>query len=415
MIVPEGWSKCTLGDIISIKNGFAFKSSFFVEEGFYKLMTPGHFFEEGGFRDIGSKQKYYSGPIPKGFVLKKGALLIALTEQAPGLLASSAIIPEQEIYLHNQRLGLVTVTNGTAHNKFVYHLFNHRSVRKEVSASAGGTKVKHTSSEKVYAVPILLPPVDEQKAIAAILSTWDRAIEKTEALIAAKERRKKWLMQQLLTGRVRFGECGAASRDGSPKDWFTCRIEDVCKRVTRKNTTGETHVLTASGENGLVDQREYFNRAVAGESLENYYLLRKGEFAYNRSSMNGYPYGAIKRLDRYDAGILSTLYICFAVKRGEADSDFLQQYFDSPILNKELREITQIGARAHGLLNVSAREFMRLKICIPGLSEQQRIATCLGSAAREIICLRSSLATLKEQKKGLMQQLLTGKVRVKVN
>jgi type I restriction enzyme S subunit len=281
------------------------------------------------------------------------------------------------------------------------------------SIASQTTSIAHLGVKRFSRLKLPFPLKKEQQAIATILSTWDRAIEKTEALIQAKERRKAGLMQRLLTGKVRFGEFGPVADDTPPTDWDTCRLEDICKRVTRKNPDGITHVLTASGEHGLVDQRDYFNRSVAGESLANYYLLKKGEFAYNRSSMNGYPYGAIKRLDRYEAGLLSTLYLCFRITSEKVDSDYLRHFFDSPILNKELRGIVQVGARAHGLLNVSTGDFMRLRVCIPSLKEQKRIAKCLDAATSEIQEHRNQLTALKEQKKGLMQQLLTGKVRVK--
>src|SRR5438477_13135470 len=109
-MVPSGWSREPLGERIDIKHGYAFSSEFFNEEGEgYRLVTAGSFYEEGGFRDLGSRQKYYSGEVPNGYLLPKKALLVVMTEQAPGLLGSSAIIPVDNVYLHNQRLGLVTV------------------------------------------------------------------------------------------------------------------------------------------------------------------------------------------------------------------------------------------------------------------------------------------------------------------
>jgi type I restriction enzyme S subunit len=213
-------------------------------------------------------------------------------------------------------------------------------------------------------------------------------------------------MQQLLTGRQRL--------PGFDKHWKEVHLRDIFNPVRRKNDKGVTHVLTASGELGLVDQTEYFNRSVAGESLDGYFLLRRGEFAYNRSSMNGYPYGAIKRLDEYGEGVLSTLYICFKPASESCHSDFYKHLFEAGVLNRQLREVVQVGARAHGLLNVTVHDFFSLKVPCPPIEEQRRIAAIVDIANRELGLLRSQLDALREQKKGLMQQLLTGKIRVKV-
>ncbi len=267
-------------------------------------------------------------------------------------------------------------------------------------------------------IPVLLPPIEEQKVIATVLSTWDRGIRQLSELIAAKVRFKQGLMQQLLTGKRRFSNpnnqtgthhtsCGEV-----PIDWSMISLSEITSEIKRRNGEGECRVLTASGTRGLVDQRDYFNRKVAGESLEKNYLLKRGEFAYNRSLMKGYPYGATKRLDNYDSGVLSTLYLCFQLVSEKCNSDFLVLLFESGMLNSQLRGIARMGARAHGLLNVTADEFFEMSIPIPPLAEQKRIASFFTTIDSEIELLRQELEALKAQKKGLMQKLLTGKVRV---
>ncbi len=124
--------------------------------------------------------------------------------------------------------------------------------------------------------------------------------------------------------------------------------------------------------------------------------------------------GAIKRLDRYDQGVLSTLYICFAAKNVEADSDFFMHYFESGLFNWEISQIAQEGARNHGLLNVSTVDFFETSLPLPTLTEQQKIATVLSAADAEIETLTAQLAALKSQKRGMMQRLLTGKTRVQL-
>jgi type I restriction enzyme S subunit len=265
-----------------------------------------------------------------------------------------------------------------------------------------------------------LPAMCEQKVIASVLMTWDQGIRQLTDLIAAKVRLKQGLMQQLLTGKRRFrafvkSDTVQSSAAGDfPADWTLCRLGEVTEEVRRKNAAGVTRVLTASGTHGLVDQRDYFNRSVAGKSLAGYFHLKQGEFAYNRSLMKGYPYGATKRLDLYEEGVVSSLYLCFRIISGKCDSNWLIHVFESDVFNSQLRGIAKMGARAHGLLNVAASEFLHMVLPMPSLPEQKAIAKTLDMMDKERVLLQQQLDALKKQKKGLMQKLLTGQIRVKL-
>ena len=154
----KGWIEKPLAELCDIKHGFAFKSEFFTESGDHVLLTPGNFYESGGYRDRGNKQKYYSGEIPGGFVLAEGDLLVAMTEQAAGLLGSPILVPESCKFLHNQRLGLVTKKPAIPWtNEFFFHVFNTESVRRAIHASASGVKVRHTSPTKIGEVSVAFP------------------------------------------------------------------------------------------------------------------------------------------------------------------------------------------------------------------------------------------------------------------
>jgi len=266
---------------------------------------------------------------------------------------------------------------------------------------------------------VFLPSLFEQEKIADILSKWDEAIEKTERLISAKQKLKKALCQQLLTGKKRFPKYRSDSTKVDlilgkfSASWNIVPLHKIVKKVTRRNATGETHVLTASGQQGLIDQNDYFNRSVAGADLTGYYLLRNGEYAYNRSRMIGYPYGAIKRLDKYSQGVLSTLYLCFAINSPKVDSDFLKWYFEGGQIGHQLARVTPVGGRAHGLLNITADDFYNIKLMLPPEEEQKTIAGVLNTTQHEIELLEAQVKALKHQKRGLMQKLLTGKIRVK--
>ena len=166
-----------LEDFFRIKHGYAFKGEFFAEDGPYIVLTPGNFNEKGGFK-LKSKEKYYIGDVPKDFILSKNDLIVAMTEQAEGLLGSSALIPESNYFLHNQRLGLIIELDESKLNKrFLYYLFNTEGVRAQIRATANGAKVRHTSPSRIYEVKFPLLPIDSQFKIASILSAYDDLIE----------------------------------------------------------------------------------------------------------------------------------------------------------------------------------------------------------------------------------------------
>ena len=181
-------------------------------------------------------------------------------------------------------------------------------------------------------------------------------------------------------------------------------MSDFAERVTRKNSNNETNLpLTISSKDGLVDQISYFNKTVASKDMSGYYLLRNGEYAYNKSYSVGYDFGSIKRLDRYPMGALSTLYICFALKKH--DTDFIKVYFDSLKWYKEIYMISAEGARNHGLLNVPTDEFFATKHYLPeNTAEQRKIADFLIALDRRIDAQQSLVDALKKYKRGLLSR-----------
>ena len=161
-------------------------------------------------------------------------------------------------------------------------------------------------------------------------------------------------------------------------EWKNMRLSEMTRRITRKNSgLISNRPLTISAQYGLIDQRDFFKKAVASENIEGYYLLKRGEFAYNKSYSNEHPWGAVKRLDSYSEGVLSTLYICF--ESMGILSDWMVHYFDSSHWHKQVSEIAVEGARNHGLLNVSVEDFFNTYHYIPKTTiEQKKIATFLS-------------------------------------
>ncbi len=236
------WRDITLGDAIHVKHGFAFKSQHFSDNGEYIVLTPGNFNEEGGFRLRPGKDRFYVGDIPEEYILSKDDLIIAMTEQGSGLLGSSALIPDGDKFLHNQRLGLIQDLDETVlDKKFLYYLFNTRSVRGQISGSATGTKVKHTAPERIYRVLATVPSkVPEQKKIASILSAYDDLIENNRQRIQLLEESARLLYGEWFVC-LRFpGYEHVKIKDGVPEGWEKKTLGKLVEIKKGKNITKNT-------------------------------------------------------------------------------------------------------------------------------------------------------------------------------
>ena len=192
---------------------------------------------------------------------------------------------------------------------------------------------------------------------------------------------------------------------GFEGEWEEYKLNEVVTRITKKNKNLETErPLTISAQDGLIDQIEFFDKIVASKNLKGYYLLKNGDFAYNKSYSNGYPYGTVKRLDFYDKGAVSTLYICFENKKN-IDSNFLKIYFETNKWYKEMYKIAAEGARNHGLLNIAVGDFFNTKHIIPSLNEQKKLADFLSAIDRKIELMEKKYHTLLQTKDNITRNL----------
>ena len=246
------------------------------------------------------------------------------------------------------------------------------------------------SADIVKKIKITLPPRPEQTKIAAFISRIDERIAIQNKVIEDYITLEKEIHNQMF------------SQINSP----LVPLSELSHRVTERNAELESNnVLTISARDGLVSQLEFFNKAVASENLSNYYLLRKGDFAYNKSYSSDYPWGAIKHLERYDTGVLSPLYFCFRPDQQRVDTRYLQFFFDTKLWHKHIAEIAVEGARNHGLLNMSVGDFYNMPILLPTMSEQRTIAEKLLAFRKKRVAEESVYALLLQQKQYLLQKL----------
>lgn len=287
--------------------------------------------------------------------------------------------------------------------EFLYYAITNAGLFKLADTST----IPQLNNKHVLPYCLPRPGLAEQRKIVLVLATWDVAISSVEKLLANIRRQKQALMSSLLSGKRAFHSPSGV--------WQYYDFDEVFERVTRKNTVGNDNVLTISGQHGLISQREYFNKSVASENLVGYTLLERGDFAYNKSYSSGYPMGAIKPLLAYDAGVVSSLYICFRLRSNvNADIDFFRHYFEAGLLNEEISGIAQEGARNHGLLNMSVTDFFKLRLHVPPAPVQRKIAEAINVAEAEERLVEQQLLRLQMEKRALMQQLLTGKRRVRL-
>lgn len=285
-----------------------------------------------------------------------------------------------------------------AYKRFCFWTPQFRNSLIRLSTTSANTNINQESLSKLK---VILPSIEEQQKIAEFLSSVDNKISLLKEKHALLTEYKKGVMQKLFKQEIRFKDnCG---NDFS--DWQEQRFEQVFERITRKNKEDNKNVLTISAQEGLINQEKYFNKSVSAKDVTGYYLLEKGDFAYNKSYSKGYPMGAIKRLNNYDKGVVSTLYICFK-SHGEQHDEFWEQYFEAGNLNREINKIAQEGARNHGLLNVSVTEFFHdVKVVAPCAEEQQKIADFLQALDKKLDAVNQQIELTQTFKKGLLQQM----------
>ena len=285
--------------------------------------------------------------------------------------------------------------------KFVYYqLVAHQEMIFQRYRTPNIPHVIKTFTEEFSVFTTSLP---EQERIGNFFKQLDNIIALHQRkLDLLKEQKKGFLQKMFPKNGEKVPELRFA---GFADDWEDRKLSSIAERVTRKNKNNESTLpLTISAQDGLVDQNDYFNKQVASRDVTGYFLVKNGEFAYNKSYSNGYPWGAIKRLDKYEMGVLSTLYIVF--KPTAINSQFLVSYYETTRWYREVSKNAAEGARNHGLLNISPNDFFNTLLTIPkSAEEQQQIGSFFKQLDETIALHQRKLDLLKEQKKGFLQKM----------
>ena len=416
--IPRDWSTPDFGDVFNFLKTFSFSRDQLTSETTNDKIRNIHYGDihstyENEILDLEIEQTVpylLDGIIdPKCFddesfpALKEGDLIIA--DASEDYMGVCDCVELKNINGAKIVSGLHTfaarATDGKIAIGYRTYSLQHEQVIRELRRIATGTSVYGVSKTNLSKVKIPLPPLPEQKAIAQVLSTADAAIHTTEKLIAQKELRKKWLMQQLLTGKKRLKRFGGEVK--------LKVVEHFLKEVSERNKDLKiTNVLSVTNSRGFINQAEQFDRVVASEDATNYKIVRKEQFAYNPSRVN---VGSLDLLRDFESGILSPMYVVFETDKSQLLPDYFYYQLKTQWFYGHIPMFVQGSVRD----SLSFDGLCSMKFFIPSIEEQTAIAQVLQAADKEISLLKAKAEKLREQKKGLMQVLLTGKVRLKIN
>ena len=396
----EGWREYKLDDVAQFYKGKGISKNDVSDKGKTPCIRYGELYTH--YKEIIRKIKSFTNlPIKELFLSEANDVIIPSSGETREDISTASCVLYDNIAIGGDINVIRTINDGV----FLSYYLNNAK-KHDIAKIAQGISIIHLYNEQLRNLSIELPCLKEQQKIADCLSSIDSYISSINEKIEQLKAHKKSFMQKLFpqNGKTvpeyRFPEFKSAGV------WKEIKFGDVFSRITKRNTPNCQNVLTISAQYGLVSQYDYFHKNIAASDVSNYYLIQKGDFAYNKSRSQGYPFGAIRSLRLYDEGVVSTLYICFRIKGDKYSVDFFDHYFETELINVEIGKIAQEGARNHGLLNISSDDFFnKIVLLIPSPSEQQKIAECLSSIDKAIIYYSQKASLLEQQKKGLIQQL----------
>ncbi len=328
---------------------------------------------------------------------QSGDILVCVRNGSRDLIGKNAIVTNDGEGLAH---GAFMMLFRSKQNQYLYQLFSSDMYNKQVYRNLGAT-INSINSSDFYKFRFPFPPLPEQKAIADLLSTWDKAIEKTERLIQVKKRRLKGQIQKIM-GKEAIEANG----------WSMVHLGDLFSEVTRKVGEKELTPYSISAGIGFVSQREKWGKDISGSQHKNYTHLKAGEFSYNKGNSKRYQQGCIYLL-KYGEICVPNVFISFKPQANNVVPEFFEHYFIADYHARELKQYITSGARSDGLLNLNKKDFFKIMIPCPTIGEQKAIAEALTTLQQEINLLKQLVDKYKTQKRGLMQKMLTGEWRIK--
>lgn len=326
-------------------------------------------------------------------IIPKNSLVI-VTRVGVGKL----VVNTQEIATSQDFLSLSGIKGNSRF--LAYSLY---SLLKKITQRVQGTSIKGITKTDFLKEAIFVPSLEEQEKISSCMVEVDKLITLHQRKLNRFQKIRTTFLQKMFP---KNGETKPAIRlTGFNADWEQEKLQNFAVRITRKNIKKQNNrPLTISAQHGLVDQTVYFNNRVAAQDVSNYYLIKKGEFAYNRSTSKDAPVGAVRRLVDYEEGVLSTLYLVFSITDPQhVDPNYLSYFFETTGWHSWFLERAAEGARNHGLLNVSSQDFLSLPVMLPSsLEEQQKIGEFFQKIDDCIILLERQADLLKQIKSSLL-------------
>ena len=291
-------------------------------------------------------------------------------------------------------------------NEFMYQLLVKMDSGGYWKTLSCGSTFESLNSNNIKNADVFIPDIAEQERIGKYFCNLDNLITFQETQCKVLKDFKQCMLQKM------FPKDGSDKPEirfpGFTDSWEQRKLEDIVERVMRKNQDLVSDLpLTISAQYGLIDQNEFFENRIASKDVSGYYLIYNGEFAYNKSTSNDAPWGAIKRLDRYENGVLSTLYIVFKIMNETVtNSDYIAAYYDTNIWHKEIQTIAAEGARSHGLLNIAPSDFFKTKLLLPkNFEEQKKIGTIFKHLDNLITLQERKCKVLQKLKKCMLQKM----------
>ncbi len=339
--------------------------------------------------------------IKEKIITRENDILVCARNGSARLIGKNAILKKSDA---GNTFGAFMMVYRSDYNPFIHPMLSTRRYFSQVGENLGA-RINQITTSDFNGFEFLFPKSgEEQDKIAALFCLLDERIATQNKIIEDLKSLIKGLRANMFCSpKQKVPKLRYVLYNG---DWYLFKLLDFTTRITRRNNNGTcNNVLTVAAQYGLVSQEDFFNKTVASNNLTGYYLLHKGEYAYNKSYSGEYSWGAIKRLDNFEKGVLSTLYICFSVDSKVCDSDFLTHYFESTKWHEEVKNIAGEGARNHGLLNIAVGDFFDTKHRVPSLQEQRQIANTLNTVAHKLDNEQQLLRSLERQRKYLLRSM----------